>query len=53
MPSLNIFGWIFMLLAWTFIIGLNIYCFSHIFHEKKAKITGTLEVEAEMDKIKK
>lgn len=53
MQTLNIYGWIFMILGWAFITWLNIYCFSHIFREKKAKITGTLEVEAEMDKREK
>jgi hypothetical protein len=39
-----------MVIAWAGIIGLNIYCFSHIFKEKREKIVGPLEVEAEIDK---
>ena len=46
-------GLIFMALSWGSIILLNIFCFYKIFGEKKSKIVGPLEVEAEMDRDSK
>ena len=44
-------GIVFMAAGWLFIIALNVYCFYYILKEKKEKIVGTLEVEAEIDRI--
>lgn len=46
---MNTFGLLFMLLSWTAIIALNIFCFQKIFGEKEEKIIGPLEVEVQMD----
>ena len=51
MQGLSLEGLIFMIFGWVGIITLNIYCFYHIFREKKEKIIGPLEVETELDKI--
>lgn len=42
-------GILFMLLAWLGIILLNVYCYRHIFRERREKIVGPLEVEADID----
>ncbi|MGM0443190.1 MAG: hypothetical protein ACQEQV_03290 [Fibrobacterota bacterium] len=43
-------GLIFMILSWSTIIGLVLFCFAKTLSEKKEKIVGTLEVEAEIDR---
>ncbi len=35
---MNIGGWIFMILSWSFIIGLNVFCFTRVFFGKHGKI---------------
>ena len=42
-------GIIFMGVVWVAIIGLNVFCFTKIFGEKKDHIVGPLEIEAEID----
>lgn len=42
-------GLLFMILSWTGIIGLTIFCFKRTLSEKEEKIIGPLEVEAQMD----
>jgi hypothetical protein len=44
---LSIGGWIFILLAWSGIIVLNIFCFWNIFKEKEEEIA---EPVAELEK---
>ena len=34
---MNLSGWIFITLAWGFIIGLAIFCFSKILRSKEPK----------------
>lgn len=42
-------GLIFMVLAWTAIITLLIFCFSKILREPEEKIIGPLETEVQSD----
>ena len=44
-------GWLFMIVSWSVIIGLNAFCFYNIFKEKKEKIVDTIELEAKIDEI--
>jgi hypothetical protein len=34
----NIGGWIFMILSWSFIIALNVFCFSRVFGSRHGKM---------------
>ncbi|MBN2037061.1 MAG: hypothetical protein JW768_09995 [Chitinispirillaceae bacterium] len=45
--QLSLGGWLFLLLAWSGIITLNIYCFWNIFKEKEEEIA---EPVAELEK---
>ena len=36
--QMTFWGWIFMLLTWVAICGLNLFCFSRIFKDKKEEI---------------
>lgn len=51
--NLSFIGWTFMIIGWAAIIALNIYCFYHLFKEKKETIVDPLEVEAKLDKLDK
>jgi len=31
---MNIFGWIFIVFSWGFIIGLTVFCFIKVFSKK-------------------
>jgi len=35
---MNMGGWIFMILSWSFIIGLGVFCFSRIFGQRHGKM---------------
>jgi hypothetical protein len=30
---MNIYGWLFLIISWGGIIGLNLYCFWRVFNE--------------------
>lgn len=32
---MNIYGWIFLIVSWTAIIGLTVFCFYKVFTEKE------------------
>ncbi len=49
MGPINIQGILFMVLSWTAIISLTVFCFSRILKEDEEKIVGPLEVESEID----
>ncbi len=53
MEPINILGIIFMLISWTAIIGLNIFCFRKILKEPEDKIVGPLEIERDIDEALK
>ena len=35
---MNIFGWLFILISWGLIIGLNLYCFWRVLKEPTAEL---------------
>lgn len=34
-PTMTLGAWIYMLIVWSAIIGLNVFCFGRIFSKKK------------------
>jgi hypothetical protein len=44
-------GWFFLIISWSAIISLNIYCFVNIFKKKKTRIVDTIDLEAKIDKL--
>jgi hypothetical protein len=44
-------GWLFLIISWSVIIGLNGFCFYNIFKENKEKIVDTIDLEATIDEI--
>ncbi len=44
-------GWLFLIVSWTVIIGLNGFCFFKIFKENKEKIVDTIDLEAKIDEM--
>ncbi|MCU0598705.1 MAG: hypothetical protein MUE70_05520 [Desulfobacterales bacterium] len=44
-------GWLFLIVSWSVIIGLNWFCFYNIFKENKEKIVDTIDIEAKIDEI--
>jgi hypothetical protein len=40
--TLSIGGWIFLILAWVFILGLNVFCFVKLLREKPEQIVDPL-----------
>jgi len=43
-------GWIFMIVSWSAIIGLCVYCFRAIFRTQTRNIVYPLEVESQIEK---
>ncbi len=35
---MNAFGWIFIIISWGFIIGLNLYCFYRVLIEPEEEL---------------
>ncbi len=35
---MNIFGWIFLIISWGLILGLNIYCFIRVLKEPEEEL---------------
>jgi hypothetical protein len=44
-------GWLFLIVSWSVIIGLNGFCFYNIFRENREKIVDTIDLEAKIDEI--
>jgi hypothetical protein len=44
-------GLLFLIISWSVIISLNIFCFYNIFKESKEKIVDTIDLEAKIDEI--
>ena len=43
-------GWMFLVIAWSAILALNVFCFHHIFREKKEEIA---EPVSEFENVEK
>jgi hypothetical protein len=35
---MNIYGWIFLIVSWGFILGLNLYCFFRVLKEPEEEL---------------
>jgi len=35
---MNIYGWIFLIVSWGFIIGLNLHCFYRVLNEPEDEL---------------
>lgn len=33
-------GWVFLVLSWSLILGLCVFCFRHIFHQRRGAHRG-------------
>jgi hypothetical protein len=44
-------GLLFLIISWSVIITLNVFCFYNIFKESKEKIVDTIDLEAKIDEI--
>jgi low affinity Fe/Cu permease len=44
-------GWMFLIVSWSVIIGLNVFCFYNIFKQNNEKIVDTIDIEAKIDEI--
>ena len=44
-------GWIFLIISWTLIIGLCLFCFRVIFEKKEKNIVYPLDVESHLEEI--
>lgn len=51
--GLNTGGYLFMILVWTGIMTLIVFCFRHIFREKPERMVAPGEVEEELDRLHK
>ncbi len=44
---MTLVGWILMLLSWSVILGLFVFCLAKIFRTRKANIRAPLEIDTE------
>lgn len=50
---MKIFGWIFLFISWSLIIGLCVFCFYKLIKVQAKNIVPELEIETEPHKSKR
>jgi len=46
-------GWIFLVLSWTFILAMVVFCFVKVFELRKSNVTAPLDIDTEPESSKK